>query len=332
MLRDIVDVMRHELVVGLGYGLGRGLFFLPEAKRIGIERWLRGWEEAHLLARTDVAFVSWAKSGRTWLRTLLSRAFQIGYGIPADQALEFDNLKRLNPGIPSVFFTHGNYLRNYNGEWDERSAFWGKRVLLLVRDPRDTAVSQYFQWKHRMHPSKKALNFYPPHGAELSLADFVLNEPMGLEGVLDFLEIWERTVPRVVAAHTVHYETLKADTAGTLAGILEFLGTPVTPDVVAEAVAFASVENMRKLESEGAKVGYSGQRLKPGDAANPESFKVRRGKVGGWRDYLTEPEIGAVEAMVAERPGTLFGYKDAPTSEGSGRGNVAMDDRLDRPA
>jgi hypothetical protein len=301
--------MRHELVVGLGYGLGRGLFFLPAERRIGIERWVRGWEEARQLAAADVAFVSWAKSGRTWLRTLLSRAFQLGYGIPATKALEFDNLKRSNALIPSVFFTHGNYVRDYLGVRDEQPAFWGKRVLLLVRDPRDTAVSQYFQWRHRMHPAKKLLNAYPPHGAEVSLADFVLKEPMGLSGVLDFLELWERTLGKVAASHTVHYETLRQDTAGTLGGILDFLGTPVAPDLVAQAVEYASVENMRKLETDGAKVGYSGQRLKPGNTANPDSFKVRRGKVGGWRDYLTEAEIAEVEAMVAARPGPLFGYK-----------------------
>jgi hypothetical protein len=301
--------MRHELVVGLGYGLGRGLFFLPAERRIGIERWVRGWEEARSLAAADVAFVSWAKSGRTWLRTLLSRAFQLGYGIPADAALEFDNLKRLNPKIPSVFFTHGNYVRDYMGVWDEQPAFWEKRVLLLVRDPRDTAVSQYFQWRHRMHPAKKLLNAYPPHGAAVSLADFVLKEPMGLSGVLDFLELWERTLPKVQAAHTVRYETLRRDTAGTLGDILDFLGTPVAPDLVARAVEYASVENMRKREAAGTDTGYSGQRLKPGDAANPDSFKVRRGKVGGWRDYLTAAEIAEVEAMVAARPGPLFGYK-----------------------
>lgn len=303
--------MRHELVVGLGYGLRHGLFFLPERRRIGVERWLRGWEEARLLAASDVAFVSYAKSGRTWLRTMLSRAFQQGYGIPEGQALEFDNLKKLNPKIPSVFFTHGNYLRDYRGEWDERSAFWGKRVLLLVRDPRDTAVSQYFQWKHRMHPSKKTLNFYPRHDAEISVADFVLGEPMGLDGILDFLEIWQRNLPRIAAAHVVRYEDLRGDTATTLAGILAFLGTPCAPEVVEDALAFASVENMRKLEAGGVKVGYSGQRLKPGDAANPESFKVRRGKVGGWRDYLTAAEIAQVEARVAARPGPLFGYREA---------------------
>jgi hypothetical protein len=309
--------MRHELVVGLGYGLRRGLFFLAPEKRIGIERWLRGWEEARLLAASDVAFVSWAKSGRTWLRTMLSRAFQLGYGIPVGEALEYDNLKRLNPKIPSVFFTHGNYIRDYLGTFDEQPAFWGKRVLLLVRDPRDTAVSQYFQWRHRMHPAKKLLNAYPPDGADVSLADFVLKEPMGLKGVLDFLEIWERTLSRVGASHTVQYEALRQDTAGTLSGILDFLGTPLPTEQVAEVAAFASVENMRKLEAEGAKLGYSGQRLKPGDAANPESFKVRRGKVGGWRDYLTEAEIAEVEAMVQARPGALFGYKVTETAEAS---------------
>ena len=308
-VRTVVEQMRHELVVGLGYGLGRGLFFLPKAKQIGIERWFRGWEEAQHLAAADVAFVSWAKSGRTWLRTMLSRAYQLDYGIPAGEMLEFDNLKKRDSRIPSVFFTHGNYLRNYNGDWDERTAFWDKRVLLLVRDPRDTAVSQYFQWKHRMHRSKKALNNYPDHGSDVSIADFVLREPMGLEGVLDFLEIWERTLPKVEAAKVVHYEALRSDTERTLAGILDFLGTPASAESVAEAVASATVEKMRQLENASGNSGYVGQRLKPGNAANPDSFKVRRGKVGGWRDYLTEAEIAEVEAKVAARPGPLFGYK-----------------------
>ena len=168
-----------------------------------------------------------------------------------------------------------------------------------------------------MHPAKKLLNAYPPHGAAVSLADFVLKEPMGLKGVLDFLEVWERTLPRAGASHTVHYEALRQDTAATLSGILDFLGTPLPAATVAEVAAYASVENMRKLEAEGAKFGFSGQRLKPGNAANPESFKVRRGKVGGWRDYLTEAEIAAVEAMVQARPGALFGYKLKETAEAS---------------
>lgn len=314
--------MRHELVVGLGYGLRQGLFFLPQARRIGIERWLRGWEEARLLARADVAFVSYAKSGRTWLRTMLSRVYQLAYGIPEGTALEFDNLNRLDARIPRVLFTHGNYLRDYLDQWTDRAAFREKRVLLLVRDPRDTAVSQYFQWKHRMHPAKKALNAYPPHGSERSVADFVLREPAGLEGVLDFLELWEQELPAMGAVQVVRYEALRSATAPVLASIIDFLGTPAPLAAIEDAVAFASVENMRRLEAGGADAGYKGQRLKPGDAANPESFKVRRGKVGGWRDYLNDAECRAVEAMIQARPGRLFGYKTNAPADRLGGGSV----------
>ena len=30
----------------------------------------------------------------------------------------------------------------------------GKKVVLLVRNPADVAVSQYYQWKYRMKPNK----------------------------------------------------------------------------------------------------------------------------------------------------------------------------------
>jgi len=33
--------------------------------------------------------------------------------------------------------------------------------------------------------------------------------------------------------------------------------------------------------------------MKPGNADDPSSFKVRRGKVGGWRDYVTEEQAEA---------------------------------------
>ena len=34
----------------------------------------------------------------------------------------------------------------------------------------------------------------------------------------------------------------------------------------------------------------SGFRLRPGDRANPQSYKVRRAKVGGWRDYFDDEQ------------------------------------------
>src|SRR4051794_2127116 len=125
---------------------------LPRARSVAIERYLRGWEEHHLLSSADLAVVSFGKSGRTWLRVLLSRFYQQHYGLPADRLLENDSLHRLNAAVPRVLFTHDNYLSDYMGEADPRARYAGHRVLLLVRHPADTAVSQFFQWKHRMNP------------------------------------------------------------------------------------------------------------------------------------------------------------------------------------
>ena len=82
---------------------------------------------------------------------------------------------------------------------------------MLVRDPRDIAVSQYFQWKYRMRPLKKMLNDYPAHGADVSIFDFVMNPDVGLPEIIAFLEMWERELPRVAGSLVVRYEDMRAD-------------------------------------------------------------------------------------------------------------------------
>ncbi len=69
---------------------------------------------------------------------------------------------------------------------------------------------------------------------------------------------------------------------------------------------------MRQLEEE-LKVSASGRRLIPGKLGKSDSYKVRRAKVGGWRDYFDEAEIAALDARVKSglRPG--FGY--GPTEQ-----------------
>jgi alcohol sulfotransferase len=52
----------------------------------------------------------------------------------------------------------------------------------------------------------------------------------------------------------------------------------------------------------------SGLRLRPGDRANPQSYKVRRAKVGGWRDYFDDQQVAAIDAFLAARPKPPFGY------------------------
>ena len=64
----------------------------------------------------------------------------------------------------------------------------------------------------------------------------------------------------------------------------------------------------------------SGLRLRPGDRANPQSYKVRRAKVGGWRDYFDEEEAAAIDGLLAGRSKPPFGYGAAPHPRRSASG------------
>ena len=259
-----------------------------------------------LVRRRNWVLMSWGKSGRTWLRVMLSRAYQLKGGLDAHELLDFDNLKKLDPQLPAVFFTHNNYLRDYTGNWESKAHFTGKRIVLLVRDPRDVAVSQFFQWQFRMRPNKKFINDYPPHGADIGVWDFVLDADAGVPRIVDYFNGWARAVAELKDILIVRYEDMRADPAAVLAGILEFTGTSVSAEQVREAVEFAAYDNMKKMEQEKFFKG-SGARVKPGDKDNPQSFKVRKAKVGGYRDYFTDEQCEQLDKMVAQLD-PVFGY------------------------
>ena len=282
------------------------LFFLPKAKRMQLERWLRGREEARKLGLADCVVVSYGKSGRTWLRVMLSRFLQVKYGLSKHHLIGFDNLHRKNPAIPRIFFTHDNYLKDYTKNAGSKVDYAGKKVVLLVRNPADVAVSQYFQWKFRMKASKKALNDYPLDEEE-SVFDFVMREGSGLPKIIDFMNLWAEEAGRLESLLIVTYEEMRAAPQETLARIVAFMDRPGTPEELAEAVEFASVENMRAMEQKRT-FWLSGSRMVAKDRGNPQSFKVRRAKVGGYRDYFSDAETAQIQDLIRSRLHPSFSF------------------------
>ncbi len=288
-----------------------GFVPLPEPGRRRVGRWLRGWAESLLLEGAEATVVSYGKSGRTWLRLMLSRFYQRRHGLPEGAFLEYDNLNRQVAEIPTIFFTHGNYLRDYTGHFDDLAAdFRDRPVLLLVRDPRDIAVSQYFQWAHRMSPHKKWLNRYPAVDEELTIWQFVAQHEAGLDRAIEFLNGWARASEKLESIEIVRYEDMRVEPESVLERVLRFFGADPEPAEVQEAVEYARFDNMRQLEHESV-VAASGRRLIPGEPGRSDSYKVRRAKVGGWRDYFDEAEITEIDVRVklGLQPG--FGYDAA---------------------
>lgn len=251
--------------------------------------------------------MSWGKSGRTWLRVMLSRVFQLRGGLSEDTLLDFDNFRKLDKSLPAVFFTHNNYLKDYTGNFESKAHFQGKKIVLLVRDPLDVAVSQYYQWQYRMRPNKKFINDYPPHGADISIWDFVLDEKAGVPRIVDYFNGWARAIPQLQDVLIVRYEDMRRDPEQALKKILDFTGMPASPEEVSAAVEFASYDNMKKMEQTKFFRG-SGARVRPGDSDNPESFKVRKAKVGGYRDHFTADQCAQLEHLAAGLD-PIFGYR-----------------------
>jgi len=299
------DVILRHLIVGAA-------FFLPRERRKSLDRWLRGREEFRHIRDADWLLVSWGKSGRTWLRVMLSRFYEKHFGLPRHEMLGFDNLHKLNSGIPKVFFTHGNYLRDYTGHgYDTKIDFRGKKIVLLVRDPRDVAVSQYFQWNFRMRPNKKVLNEYPPHGQQMTVYQFMLYREQGLPQVIRYFNGWLTGIKEPAGVLVVRYEDMRRDPEGVLRDIVEFTGTPGAPEEIKDAVEFAAYDNLKKMEQEQSfSFWRAGWRLLPGDKSNPDSYKVRRGKVGGYRDYFSDSELKQIDAMVQADLLPGLGYRD----------------------
>lgn len=285
------------------------LRFLPREKQIRIERRLRGREDARKLSLAPFVVVSFGKSGRTWLRVMMSRFYQVRHNLSERHLIAFDNIHNKVREVPLIFFTHDNYLKDFVEDSRTKQKYYDKKVVLMVRNPADTAVSQYYQWKYRMTERKKRINNYPLD-PNVSLIDFVLSPENGLPKIIDFMNGWARELSHIRNLLIIRYEDMRAQPDESLRKVLEFVGTPGTPDEIRESVRFASVENMRALEQKRV-FWLAGRRMLATDRSNPNTYKVRRAKVGGYRDDFSPEELAQIDRIVESTLAPVFGYTQA---------------------
>jgi hypothetical protein len=238
---------------------------------------------------SQVAIISYPKSGRTWLRALIGKAICQHYSIGEDLLLFTYTLTR-NASVLSTSFTHdGSELLTrtpYRQMSVDRSRRRRQKVLFIVRDPRDVLVSCYFQ-------AVKRINVF-----DGTISEFIRDDRFGIKKYMHFLNIWHlnQEVPREFLLLT--YESMHMATEDILRQTLDFMGASVVPDeTIQQAVQFASFDNLRSMEqSKQYKIDW----MQPGDVNDPESYKVRRGKIGGYVDYLSSDDIAYVDRTVDE--------------------------------
>ena len=237
--------------------------------------------------RTEVYLLSYPKCGRTWLRLLIGKALVDELSLTASP-MELSDLHRASPAVPRIRITHDDDPQLKRPEEVERDKrrYAGKKVIFLVRNPRDVVISYYFQASRR----RDRFSGTP--------SEF-LRHPIGsLDTILAYYNVWAENRGAAGDFCLVKYEDLHADPKGQLARVLGALGRTPSPSVLAGAVEFASFDNMRALESKNA---FGSARLRPADGADPESFKTRKGKVGGYREYFSADDLEYLEARIGDK-------------------------------
>lgn len=251
----------------------------------------REWKQR--LPKAEIVFVSFPKSGRTWLRAMISRLYQRRFDLPADMLISHDNMHKLNPLVPIAFFTHDvDPMGSVESLRRERHVYDGKKVVFLMRHPCDVAVSHFFQMKYRKIGRRTG-------AAEgFTIYDFVMRPGHGLELIIEYTNLWHRYIAGRRDALLIKYEDMKFDPHEALDQLCAFLGTDFSHADISEALVFCSFENLQKRERDSF---YANSALRPADRSNPDSFKVRRGKVGGYKDYFTMEQLIVIDALLQER-------------------------------
>jgi hypothetical protein len=167
-----------------------------------------------------------------------------------------------------------------------------------------------------MRPNKMAMNRYPAAGSDVSIYDFVMDPNCGVPRIIGFLNLWARELPNIKNLLMVRYEDMRTEPEKQLERIVEFLGMQPDEKFLKDTVEFSSVDNLRKLEKENY-FWRSGSRVKARDPSNPNSYKVRRAKVGGYRDYFDDDQVARIDALVSSELSDIFGYAEAPGPSGN---------------
>jgi hypothetical protein len=238
----------------------------------------------------DAIVVSVPKSGRTWLRVFLYRYFS---GV-LNRSFTLNEKEILNSPLPKLVFTHDLWEHRSTARWKDRVRgkhlvpfieSREKQIVLLSRDPRDVAVSLFFQQTKRMRRYQG------------TLSDMLRHPKFGIGLIVNVMNTWMEEWGNRPNCKLVRYEDCQANPAQAFHDLLDFLSLgKIDPAAFNRSLEFSSFENMKAMEAAGK---FDTGILSPGDRADPDSFKVRRGLVGGYSQYLASEDLEYIHQAIS---------------------------------
>jgi hypothetical protein len=263
--------------------LNRLLGALAQAARVLSGRQIAG--RGVTVFPDDVFVVSYPRSGNTWTR------FLIGNLIYPNDPVTFSNIESR---VPEIYFNGDRFLRQLPRPRVLKSHECFQphypRVIYIVRDPRDVAISSY-------HHNVKARNIPDDYPVAGFVPDFIAGrfDPRfgsWRDSVLSWTAV-RKDNPQFLM---LRYEDMKADPASELRQVVAFLERcsfrkiDSSAEALQRAIELSSPERMRALEKQeaGNWVLTKGTR--------PDKPFVRSATAGSWKSQLDAKSVAAIES------------------------------------
>jgi hypothetical protein len=240
----------------------------------------------------DTFIVSYPRSGNTWTRFLIANLLH------PEEPATFANIESL---VPDSEAQSNRYLKRIprprfiksHEYFDHRYP----RIIYIVRDPRDIALSYYdFQRKYRQIEDRYPLDQYVSNfvNGRLISADW------GTWG--ENVSSWIATRRNSKNFILVRYEDMISDTARELLRIADFLELRTSPTQLDQAIVRSSVERMRELEK------LQGDQWVSTKNRREDIPFVRTALAGGWRKNMPASSVAEIESVWGPLM-SLLGYE-----------------------
>jgi len=228
----------------------------------------------------DTFIVSYPRSGNTWTRFLIANLLHpqeevtfatIESQVPDSEAQSRAHLRRIPR--PRFIKSHQYFHPRY------------RRVIYIVRDPRDVALSYY----HFHRKNRQIEDAYPLAGF---ISDFV-----GGRMISASWGTWRENVGSWISARggtpgflLLRYEDMLADTLNQTNRLAEFLGVKPTSSLLERAIESSAADHMRELEQ-----SQGGQWVSTKGKRTDIPF-VREASAGAWKTKMPERSVAEIEA------------------------------------